>query len=226
MAGVEYGRECYCEYPVKLCSLVSDISPLGGNSFQNGNGNALAASSCNIPCAAKTGSTCGGSWALSLFKHNSVAIANPVPASATATTQAAKPTVSAAAPSNSTNVSGLPSGWSAVDCASDVPGRTLNVDAYTSQQMTIGGCIAHCAQLGHTMAGLEYARECYCGSSFVNGGGAALADAQCNMPCAGDSSKVCGGAMALSVFKKTSAGSARRHKARHFGRGHEHSDMF
>ncbi|KAL1948678.1 hypothetical protein VTO73DRAFT_10484 [Trametes versicolor] len=209
MAGVEYGRECYC-----------------GNSFQNGNGNALAASSCNIPCAAKTGSTCGGSWALSLFKHNSVAIANPVPASATATTQAAKPTVSAAAPSNSTNVSGLPSGWSAVGCASDVPGRTLNVDAYTSQQMTIGGCIAHCAQLGHTMAGLEYARECYCGSSFVNGGGAALADAQCNMPCAGDSSKVCGGAMALSVFKKTTAGSARRHKARHFGRGHEHSDMF
>ncbi|KAI0628684.1 WSC-domain-containing protein [Trametes polyzona] len=211
MAGVEYGRECYC-----------------GNSLQNNVGKPIAPSSCAMSCSARTlGSTCGGNWALSLYKHNSLAIANPAPASPTASTPAASPTVSA--PSNATDASGLPSGWTALGCASDVPGRTLNVDAYTSESMTVGACIAHCAERGHALAGVEYARECYCGSAFVNGGGAPLADAQCNMPCTGDRSTTCGGAMALSVFKNSAAGStkSRRHgKARHFGRGHAHSDLF
>ncbi|KAI0367419.1 WSC-domain-containing protein [Pilatotrama ljubarskyi] len=207
MAGVEYGRECYC-----------------GSSLQNGVGKSISSSSCNMACSADSSSTCGGNWALSLFKYNNLAIANPAPASSAVS--AAKPSASASVPSNSTNVSGLPSGWTAVGCAADVPGRALNVDAYTSEQMTIGSCIAHCAARGHTMAGLEYARECYCGSSFVNGGGAPLADAKCDMACTGDSTKVCGGPMALSVFKKTGASTTRRHKARHFGRAHAASGVF
>ncbi|KAH9848786.1 hypothetical protein C2E23DRAFT_738784 [Lenzites betulinus] len=149
---------------------------------------------------------------------------------APATSQAAPTTSQAAAPapsggaSNTTNVSGLPAGWTAVGCASDVPARTLNIDAFTSESMTIDGCIDHCAALGHTMAGLEYARECYCGSAYVNGGGAPLADDACNMACTGDASRVCGGPMALTVFKKTTT--ARRHnRARVFGRGHVHGDI-
>ncbi|OSD05015.1 WSC-domain-containing protein [Trametes coccinea BRFM310] len=211
MAGVEFGRECYC-----------------GNSLQNMAGEPLPKASCNMPCAADSTTTCGGNWAMNLFKQNNIAIANPTPSSASSVSSAAQPSASASAPSNSTNVSGLPAGWTAIGCASDVPSRTLNVDAYTSEQMTINACIAHCAERGHSMAGLEYARECYCGSAFVNGGGAALADAQCNMPCTGDSAKICGGPMALSVFKNTAgAPSKRGHKARHFGRAaHAHSDMF
>ncbi|KAI0676190.1 WSC-domain-containing protein [Trametes maxima] len=194
LAGIEFGQECYCGNSLKT---------------QNGAGKALAASSCNVPCIADSNTLCGGTWALSLFKRSTIAISDPVPSPA---------------PSNSTNVSDLPSGWSAVGCAKDVPGRALNVDAYTSEQMTIGACIAHCAARGHSMAGLEYARECYCGNAFANGGGAPLADAQCDMACAGDAGKVCGGRMALSLFKKTAAKRS-AHKARHFGRAHAHSDM-
>ena len=129
-------------------------------------------------------------------------------------------------PSNST--AGLPAGWTAFGCRKDnARGRTLDVDAYTSSKMTIGGCIAHCAERGHSMAGLEYARECYCGAAFVNGGGAVLADTACNMACTGDSATACGGADALTVFQKgASAGARRSHRARHFGRAHQHSGLF
>ena len=59
-------------------------------------------------------------------------------------------------------------------------------------------------------------------------GGAVLADAKCNMACSGDSAHVCGGPDALTVFQKTTAGTKKRrgHKARLFGRAHEHSDLF
>ena len=118
----------------------------------------------------------------------------------------ARPRASVSAPSNSTT--GLPSGWTAIGCRKDnVAGRTLNVDAYTSvQNMTVDACIAHCDALGHTMAGLEYARECYCGSTFVNGGGALLASTACDMACTGDEATVCGGPDALTVFEKMAAG--------------------
>ncbi|RPD60379.1 WSC-domain-containing protein [Lentinus tigrinus ALCF2SS1-7] len=188
MAGVEYGRECYC-----------------GDALSNGQGKTLTASTCNMACAGDKTATCGDNWALNAFKTTNVAISLP---------------------SNST--AGLPSGWTALGCRKDnVSGRTLNVDAFTSNNMTIATCVAHCAALGHPMAGLEYARECYCGSAFVNGGGATLAQDKCSMACSGDSTAVCGGPDALTVFSKGVSGSARRaHKARNFGRAHQHADMF
>ena len=64
--------------------------------------------------------------------------------------------------------------------------------------MTVAGCIAHCAALGHPIAGVEYVRECDCGSAFVNGGGAVLPDSACVMACSGDATGVCGGPGALS----------------------------
>lgn len=170
-----------------------------------------------MACAGDKTSTCGGNWALTAFKASSIAVVAP------------PPPVSSS-PSNSSNVSGLPTGWTALGCRKDnVAGRTLDVDAYTSvSNMTIAACISHCSALGHSLAGLEYARECYCGSAFVNGGGAVLADSACDMPCSGDAQGTCGGPDALSVFQNANAGKVARraHKARAFGRAHQHSDMF
>ncbi|PIL30122.1 hypothetical protein GSI_07699 [Ganoderma sinense ZZ0214-1] len=212
MAGIEYGSECYC-----------------GNSFENGAGVALDPSSCSMDCAGDSTTTCGGSWALTAFQSNvtlgipSSASSSFAAASASASasliasiiasasvsaiitsisTAAAAPSASAAPPSN-TNVP-LPDGWSALGCRQDdVSGRTLNVDAFTSDNMTVAGCIAHCASFGHPIAGVEYARECYCGSAFVNGGGAVLSDAVCDMACSGDATTLCGGPGALSAFQTT-----------------------
>ncbi|KAI1789216.1 WSC-domain-containing protein [Ganoderma leucocontextum] len=217
MAGIEFGRECYC-----------------GHSFQNGAGDALDPASCNVVCAGDDLSTCGGSWALTAFQSNiTIALPSSTPASSAAastsatsltasgiaslpaiTATSAPSSVSTPAPSASPNAPSnatvtLPDGWSYIGCRQDdVSGRTLDVDAFTSDNMTIAGCIAHCASLGHPIAGVEYARECYCGSAFVNGGGAALPDAACDMACSGDATSVCGGPGALSAFQNQNASSA------------------
>lgn len=208
--------------PPLLCrdSTPTDSSSIGGNSFENKQGQALTASKCDMACAGDQTSICGGNWALNAYKAGSLVLIPSV------TVSSSSPAPTVGAPSNST--AGLPSGWTAFGCRLDnVKGRTLNVDAYTSQKMTINSCIAHCAERGHTMAGVEYARECYCGSSFRNQGGAAIADEKCNMPCSGDNSRACGGPDALTVFKKTGASTARRaHKARAFGKAHDHADLF
>ncbi|PIL30120.1 hypothetical protein GSI_07738 [Ganoderma sinense ZZ0214-1] len=171
----------------------------------------------------------------------STASSKPATSSTVATSSiaAANPSSSSApvpsAPSNSNSTASVPAGWTAVGCRKDnVAGRALNVDAFTSEAMTPAACVAHCAALGHTLAGLEYARECYCGSAFVNGGGAVLADAKCDMACAGDGAAVCGGPDALTVFqgqgKAASTSATRRraggHRARAFGRAHQHADVF
>ncbi|KAM5541685.1 hypothetical protein V8D89_004666 [Ganoderma adspersum] len=212
MAGIEYGSECYC-----------------GHSFENGAGVALDPSSCSMDCAGDSAATCGGSWALTAFQSN-VTVALPSSASSSfaaasvsaslatsiiasvsissiiasistaASVSTPAPNTTPTPPSNS-NVP-LPDGWSALGCRQDdVSGRTLDVDAFTSDNMTIASCIAHCASFGHPIAGVEYARECYCGSAFANGGGAALPDGACDMACSGDASTLCGGPGALSAFQ-------------------------
>ena len=45
--------------------------------------------------------------------------------------------------------------------------------------------------------GVEYGSQCYCGNTL---GGAAADEADCNMPCAADSTEKCGGPVRMSVY--------------------------
>ncbi|EJF58368.1 WSC-domain-containing protein [Dichomitus squalens LYAD-421 SS1] len=147
-------------------------------------------------------SSVAGSATPSISASTSQSIATSVPASSSA-------------PSNTTVV--LPDGWASIGCRQDdVSGRTLDMDAFTSDNMTIPGCIAHCASLGHPVAGVEYARECYCGSAFVNDGGAVLPDDACDMACSGDTTSICGGPGALFAFQdvNTTAVARRMYRSR------------
>ncbi|CAK7567718.1 MAG: Mitochondrial intermediate peptidase [Sporothrix epigloea] len=73
--------------------------------------------------------------------------------------------------------------------------------------MTVAKCLAFCGGGGsgtaYTYAGLEYARECWCGQEL-----SALAaqelETQCNLPCDGDSDTLCGGDLRLTLYKLTS----------------------
>ncbi|KAH9929858.1 uncharacterized protein BXZ73DRAFT_101926 [Epithele typhae] len=71
------------------------------------------------------------------------------------------------------------SSWTTAGCHQDDMNclRTLNINAVVSDSMTLAACITHCNSKGHTITRLEYARECYRGASFVNSGGALIADA-------------------------------------------------
>jgi len=65
--------------------------------------------------------------------------------------------------------------------------------------MTPEKCAASCADFEYF--GMEYGVECYCGDRI-----AAVAttepEGECNVPCQGDSSKMCGGGWHLSIYEK------------------------
>lgn len=69
--------------------------------------------------------------------------------------------------------------------------------------MTVDSCVSACATRGYALAGAEYANECFCGNAFAGastGGGSVPPESECNMPCAGDSSQICGAGNRLSVY--------------------------
>ncbi len=70
-------------------------------------------------------------------------------------------------------------------------------------EMTILKCISHCRQGGHSFAGLQYSRWCFCGS---NPGERFADDGPCNMKCSGDTEETCGGSWANSVYETASRG--------------------
>jgi hypothetical protein len=67
-------------------------------------------------------------------------------------------------------------------------------------KMTPGKCATFCSTQGFKYAGVEYATECYCGNSLVNGASTSLVSGQCNMACGGDASLTCGGPNAIQLF--------------------------
>ena len=63
--------------------------------------------------------------------------------------------------------------------------------------MTINYCLSFCG--ANTYAGLEYSRECWCASS-LNTNAEKLPDGNCSLPCKGDASEICGGALKYVSF--------------------------
>ncbi|KAB8297713.1 hypothetical protein EYC80_001520 [Monilinia laxa] len=99
--------------------------------------------------------------------------------------------------------------WSYVGCYSDnVGARTLTTNVATTgggAALTVDICESTCQSLGYVLAGVEYATECYCGNNFSGGSPAIDGEAGCNMPCAGNTREVCGGAGRLSVYDLNNA---------------------
>ena len=60
-------------------------------------------------------------------------------------------------------------------CVSDgVGNHSLTGAEYACLGMTVEMCMDFCDVLGFPVAGLEYGGECYCGTTFENGGGRVL----------------------------------------------------
>ncbi|KAL2069825.1 hypothetical protein VTL71DRAFT_14504 [Oculimacula yallundae] len=99
--------------------------------------------------------------------------------------------------------------WAYLGCYTDqVYHRTLSTVGAYDGQLTIEKCQASCQAAGFPYAGLELASECFCGSSFENGGGVALnGNAGCTFVCQGNSNQICGGNSKMSMYGYvTSAG--------------------
>ena len=112
----------------------------------------------------------------------------PVPYTAQA--QTALPTTAAG---------GLPLGWMYKGCYTD------NVKALRWQQpnnpnLTVQSCISLCYQLGYSIAGLEFQNQCFCGNAIYNGNHLASSESDCNLPCTGNATEVCGGDNRISIY--------------------------
>jgi hypothetical protein len=108
----------------------------------------------------------------------------------------ATPTTSA----TGTAVTGLPTGWEYYGCWIDgVSGRIL-LNQYDSASLTRQSCVAQCISGGYSIAGLEYSTQCFCDNAIHNGGALASSDADCNDPCGGDATQICGGGSRVSLY--------------------------
>ncbi|KAL7417095.1 hypothetical protein BDY24DRAFT_411854 [Mrakia frigida] len=184
LSGTEYSQECYC-----------------GNALSNGASLSLLSSASPMVCGGDATQTCGGASALSLVYNTALAtLSNGVftliapSATTTTTTPASTPTSSAAVT--------LDNGFSStLLCYSELPGRAMTGAGFSSDVMTYKLCTDFCGNAGFSMGGVEWGRECYCSSTLVLS--TLASNINCNVPCSGDSTAICGGPQALQIFTTT-----------------------
>ncbi|TFK36071.1 glycosyl hydrolase family 71-domain-containing protein [Crucibulum laeve] len=130
----------------------------------------------------------------------------PVPATSTTTT--ASTTTATPASSTVTTPSSTPisnTGWTYLGCYPDYSPRTLANGLYLSENtQTVAKCLASCSAQGYKYAGTEYGIECFCSNS-ITAGVTATSSSECNMPCAGKASDICGGGNRISIYSSTGA---------------------
>lgn len=171
LAGTEYSGECYC-----------------GQVYSNGG--AQTTSGCDMVCNGNTNEVCGGSNRLSVWSR----IGSGTDPSATASAPAVP------SPTGSGTAAALPADWKYQGCYSEgTSGRAFLNQQPDSQTLTIESCVSACIGLGYSVAGMEYAAQCFC-DNFLRNGAALVADTDCNMVCSGNAAEDCGAGNRLSVY--------------------------
>ena len=105
-------------------------------------------------------------------------------------------------PLPSTTARNFPSGWAYGGCYDDLfpDGRILSVKQPYNSNLTVQACVWSCFGLGYSIAGLEDRRQCFCGNAILNGGTLADSDSECNTPCTGNGTEMCGASNKLSMY--------------------------
>jgi hypothetical protein len=193
----EYGRECYC-----------------GDSLREGAAPATKQTDCNMLCPGDSNYYCGAGDRLQLYEFtgtsssSSATVSNAPSSSATS----ASASVSNAASSSSTSTSASPSStgpavkptisnqWYSKGCyVESTGGKALSKSTFANDSMTLEACATFCK--GSKYLGVEYGRECYCGDSLREGAVPATKQSDCNFPCPGDKTSLCGAGDRLQLYE-------------------------
>jgi hypothetical protein len=161
-AGVEYGDECHCGTGYKAWPAPQYID---------------AATRCDMRCPVQQQYTCGGSFAIQLYRGTPPTDQFP------------------------------PGWGTVFPCAVDVPSRVIvDATTTTTDNNSPGKCAGHCAALGYTHAGVEYGSECHCGMGVKPDTEPALRS-ECDVPCAGNLNRAftCGGSWRIQIYAANAA---------------------
>ncbi|KAF5353807.1 hypothetical protein D9758_010585 [Tetrapyrgos nigripes] len=175
-SGTEFADECYCDTKINTGGVQSTLTD------------------CNMVCSGNSSEFCGGPNRLNLYNYTGTDL----------------PPVSAGGGGGGNNgapvfpvTSGLPGTWAYAGCFVDnANGRIIENGLAGDPKLTVESCIATCDSQNFSLAGMEFADECYCGDRLVNGATNASAT-DCNMACAGNSTEACGGPNRVSVYSTT-----------------------
>jgi Glyoxal oxidase N-terminus/WSC domain len=138
-------------------------------------------SKCNMPCGGNANENCGAGNIISIYSKGDVQVYQPPQPQKT----------------------DLPGSWKYVGCLmDDAEGRTFPYQLILSNNNTAKNCLSQCQAFGYGAAGMEYSDECYCGDAQnavdLNRGLAAETD--CNMPCTGNASYICGAGDRITYY--------------------------
>ncbi|CAB1103881.1 unnamed protein product [Ectocarpus sp. CCAP 1310/34] len=73
-------------------------------------------------------------------------------------------------------------------------------DGIRSNEMTPELCYNHCSSNGYDFMGLQYGRECYCGTEKEEQRHVQYGKGTCDSPCQGDDSLICGGFWSFDLY--------------------------
>lgn len=171
LAGAEYSTQCFC-----------------GSEIVNGGGPADA-TDCDMTCAGNSSEFCGGPNRLNVYNFTGTGL----PPQGGGGDEVVLATVFPV-------IGGLPTGWAYNACWIDnAHGRILDTVIPGNPDNTVEICIEACAQQNFTVAGMEYADECYCGDTLVDGAVSTI-ESDCDVGCSGNTTQACGGANRVSVY--------------------------
>lgn len=168
-------RRCYC-----------DDAP------QNYGGPALDGTvGCNMPCQGDNTQLCGGPSRLNVYQFNS----SVLPAKPAGPPKPAGVNYTAILP------------FTYQGCYTDdmQTGRALSNVKPDNDTLTVESCIAMCTADGYTIAGMEYAKQCFC-DKYLHNTPKLVNDRECNMNCAGSSGEKCGAGGRLSIYSNGTMG--------------------
>ncbi|KAF2205966.1 copper radical oxidase [Delitschia confertaspora ATCC 74209] len=141
-------------------------------------------SDCFMHCAGNFAEKCGAGNRLSVYSNDTLQIL-PVP---------------------SIQKTNLPADWKYSGCLNDdFPDHVLFYQSILKHNNTANNCISQCSKFGYNAGGLEYGEECYCGdvSDTIVAGAQLVDESNCQMPCSGNSTSICGGSRKMSFYTWT-----------------------
>ena len=189
--GTEYASECYC-----------------GDSINSTN---ASQSDCSMTCKGNLATYCGGPNRLSVWKIGTASSSSSVTTTTSirSSTSSSQSTTTARSSSttSTTTTSSAPAGATIKDatylgCYTDnVNSRALSGYYSNTNTQTLDTCSAAAMANNYKYFGVEYSGECFAGNSINSA--STKGSTACTMTCNGNSSQICGGPNAVSMFQST-----------------------